>query len=162
MKKIISFTIAFIIIAALFNYESGAAKITKVNNSDENTVINLVKSFGSKLQNFSLLAPKDIVEKEMKKNYGNIVTPQLLAKWSANPLSAPGRLTSSPWPDRIEIKSTIKLSSNEYEVKGEIIEITSVEKVNGGYAAKRPITLKIEKIDNHWLISDVTLGAYER
>ena len=135
---------------------------TQVNNSDANVVTNLVKSFGSKLQNFSLLASKDIVEKEMKKNYEKIITPQLLSKWSTNPLSAPGRLTSSPWPDRIDIKSVTKLSSTEYEVKGEIIEITSVEKVNGGYAAKRPITLKIKKTDNHWLISEVSLGAYER
>jgi hypothetical protein len=162
MKKILLFTIVFIIITTLFSYEIDATKVTQINNSDAAVVTNLVKSFGSKLQNFSLLAPKDIVEKEMKKNYEKIITPQLLKKWSANPLSAPGRLTSSPWPDRIEIKSVTKLSSIEYEAKGEIIEITSVEAVNGGYAAKRPLTLKIKKIDNRWLINEVSLGAYER
>lgn len=162
MKKLLIFTVICIIITILFSYEIGAAKITQTNNSDVKVVTNLVKSFGSKLQNFSLLAPKDIIKKEMKKNYEKIITPQLLAKWSANPLSAPGRLTSSPWPDRIEIKSVIKLSSSEYEVRGEIIEITSVEKVNGGYAAKRPITLKVKRTDKHWLISYVSLGAYER
>jgi hypothetical protein len=162
MKKIILLTIAFIMITTVFSYEIGTAKITKVNDSETNIVTKLVKSFGGKLQNFSLLAPNDIVKKELQKNYEKLITPQLLSKWSANPLTAPGRLTSSPWPDRIEIKAVIKLSGNEYEVKGEIIEITSVEKVNGGYAEKRPITLRIKKIKNNWLISDVYLGAYER
>jgi len=162
MKKILILAIVFISITTLYGFNVGAAKATQVNNSDTNVVSNLVKSFGSKLQNFSLLAPKDIVEKEMQKNYGNMVTPQLLSKWLTYPLSAPGRMTSSPWPDRIEIKSVNKLSSSEYEVKGEVIEVTSVEKVNGGSAAKRPITLKIKKTEDRWLISAVSLGEYER
>ena len=162
MKKILVFIIAFIFTASFFSYKIGATKISQVNNADTKTVTNLVKSFGSKLQNFSLLASKDVIEKEMKKNYGVLVTPKLLSKWIVDPLSAPGRLTSSPWPDRIEVKTVNEISSNEYEVKGEIIEITSVEKVNGGYAAKRPVTLKVKKADNQWLINEVSLGAYER
>lgn len=98
MKKIILLTIAFIIITTVFSYEIGTAKITKGNDSETNMVTNLVKSFGSKLQNFSLLAPNDIVKKELQKNYEKLITPQLLSKWSANPLTAPGRLTSSPCP----------------------------------------------------------------
>ncbi|GEM_PF-5256855 len=50
-------------------------------------------------------------------------------------------MLSSPWPDRIEIQSIKKLPEQGYEVRGEIIEITSEEKVKGGFAAKQPITL---------------------
>ncbi|MHB8280613.1 MAG: hypothetical protein ACYDIA_23660 [Candidatus Humimicrobiaceae bacterium] len=97
----------------------------------------------------------------MQENYGNLVSQALIKEWINDPPNAPGRLTSSPWPDRIEILSTEKLSEDTYEVKGEIIEITSVEKMSGGVAAKRPITLALKKIENSWLIDDVTLGAYE-
>jgi len=67
---------------------------------------------------------------------------------------------SSPWPERIDILSIKPLSEDAYEVKGEIIEITSVEKVNGGIAAKRSITLVAKKIGNRWLIDAATLGPY--
>lgn len=79
----------------------------------------------------------------MQENYGDYVSPALLAKWLNDPLNAPGRLTSSPWPDRIEILSIEPLSEYAYEVEGEIIEITSVEKASGGVAAKRPITFVV-------------------
>ncbi|MHB1395014.1 MAG: hypothetical protein ACYCYE_18550 [Clostridia bacterium] len=128
---------------------------------DEKAAASLVEGFGSKLQAVSLLAPKDILEKSMRENYGEFVSQALLAEWISNPINAPGRLTSSPWPDRIEVLTIEKLSEYVYEVKGEIIEITSTEKENGGIAAKRPITLIVKKINNNWLIDDVTLGAYE-
>lgn len=133
----------------------------QTRKSDEDAVTELVKAFGSKLQEVSLLAPEDILKKSMKENYGDYVTETLLAQWISNPQKAPGRLTSSPWPDRIEILSANKLAEDEYEVKGEIIEITSVEKENGGIAAKRPVILKVIKSGDRWLIGEVTLGAYE-
>lgn len=128
--------------------------------SDKTAVMSLVEDFGKKLQKVSLQAPSEDVNKSMQENYGDIVAPELLTVWQKEPLKAPGRLTSSPWPDRIEILTAEKVA-NAYEVKGEIIEITSIEKVNGGVAAKRPITLLVKKIDNRWLIDAVTLGAYE-
>ena len=127
--------------------------------SDRAAVTALVEDFGGKLQTVSLQAPKDTVKKSMQENYGALVSPELIAKWVNDPQSAPGRMLSSPWPDRIEILGVGKLSEQVYEVKGEIIEITSVEKVNGGVAAKRPITIVVKKTGEHWLIDDVTLGA---
>ena len=129
---------------------------------NENEVVSsIAKDFGSKLQTVSLLAPKDIVAKSMQESYGNLVSQALIEKWISDPLKAPGRLTSSPWPDRINILDIAKSSKDMYEVKGEIIEITSVEKANGGVAAKRPITLVVKKNESHWLIDDVTLGTYK-
>ncbi|MTI84339.1 MAG: hypothetical protein FH756_10630 [Firmicutes bacterium] len=129
--------------------------------SDKAAVTSLVEDFGSKLKTVSLLAPKDIVNKSFQENYGDFVSPELLAEWQSDPRNAPGRLTSSPWPDHIKIETIKKLSKYEYEVKGHIIEITSTEKVNGGVAAQRPITLKIKKTGERWLIDAATLGAYE-
>ncbi|WP_082789099.1 S-layer homology domain-containing protein [Desulfolucanica intricata] len=128
---------------------------------DKVSVESLVEDFGRKLQAVSLQAPVDIVSKSMEENYGDFVSPELLAKWQNNPQNAPGRILSSPWPDRIEILSLDKLSGDAYEVKGEIIEITSTEKVRGGVAAKLPITLEVKNIDNRWIIDDVTLGVYQ-
>ncbi|HYF83618.1 MAG TPA: hypothetical protein VEB00_11400 [Clostridia bacterium] len=173
MKKILLIALVLLLSVSLFGCTSrvnGAqpkeegqnkAEPQQTDKSDEEAAASLVEGFGSKLQLVSLLAPKDIVEKSMKENYGNFVSEALIAKWISDPLNAPGRLTSSPWPDRIEVLSIVKLSEDTYEVKGKIIEVTSTEKESGGIAAKRPITLMIKKFNNNWLIDDVTLGAYE-
>jgi hypothetical protein len=52
------------------------------------------------------------------------------------------------------------VDKNQYTVYGEIIEITSVELVNGGAAAKRPATIDVQKVNDRWLISGVTIGEY--
>lgn len=171
LKKTVLFILIIIISVSLFGCtsqetgtqpdqrEQGQPQVT--DESDREAVKSLVESFGSRLQSVSLLAPKEILEKSMKENYVDFVSEELLAKWLNDPLNAPGRLTSSPWPDRIEIVSIDKISENVYEVKGKIIEITSEEKTKDGIAASRPITLLVRKIDNRWLIDEVTLGEYE-
>lgn len=127
---------------------------------DEKAVADLVEDFGRRLQNVSLQAPKDVVGKSMQESYGGLVSPSLLAEWMNDPADAPGRVTSSPWPERIEILSVKKQSEDAYEVQGEVIEMTSEEKVSGGVAAKRPVTLVVERSENRWLITAVTLGPY--
>jgi hypothetical protein len=163
MKKILLIGLILLVSVSLYGcvIEGNGAQAQKVNQSDEEAVLSLVKSFGSKLQLVSLQASEEIVKKTMEENYGEYVSQELLAKWSSDPLNAPGRLTSSPWPDRIEILSVEKIARNEYKVKGEVIEITSAEQVSGGVAAKRQITLTVKKTDKGWLIDEVVLGAYE-
>lgn len=132
-----------------------------VQENQEIMVENLVKEFGGKLKSVSLLAPAGVVKESMQENYSDIVSPSLLAQWQASPQEAPGRMLSSPWPDRIDIIAINKLpDDNGYEVTGEIIEITSSEEVNGGVAAKRPITLVVKEVNGRWLIDAVTLGEY--
>ncbi|OPY58355.1 MAG: hypothetical protein A4E55_00939 [Pelotomaculum sp. PtaU1.Bin035] len=172
MKKTFLFALAILLSVSLFgctslgnNTQSNKEgqpqdKQQQTDVSDEAAVTSLVENFGSKLQTVSLLAPKDIVNKSIQENYGGFVSPTLLAEWQSDPQNAPGRLTSSPWPDHIKIETIKKLSEYEYEVKGEIIEITSTEKVNGGVAAQRQITLKIKKTGERWLIDSATLGVY--
>ncbi len=128
---------------------------------DEKGIKEIVEAFGKKLQNVSLLAPKDVLEKSLKENYGEFVTQELIAKWISDPSNAPGRQTSSPWPDRIEIIDAKQLSETAYQVDGKIIEVANEKDGKTGIVAKRPITLIIKAIDTKWLISEVALGKYE-
>ncbi len=126
--------------------------------SDEEMITNLVKDFGSKLKLVSLLSPKDTLEKDMEENYSEFVSEKLIEKWLGDPENAPGRLTSSPWPDRIEVENIEKVSESEYKVEGKIIEVTSNEKDED---ISRAITLNVRQINKSWLIDDIVLGEYE-
>ncbi|MHB8125353.1 MAG: M56 family metallopeptidase [Desulfitobacteriaceae bacterium] len=141
--------------------ESAEAITETQDESAVAEVISLVENFGQKLQAVSLLAPRDYVNKSIQENYGEFVSPELLSAWQKDLQNLPGRMGSSPWPDRIEILSTKKSSESEYEVKGKILEITSEEMQNGGVAGKRPINLSVGRVENRWLITAVQLGAYE-
>ncbi|HLS88140.1 MAG TPA: hypothetical protein VK008_00730 [Sphingobacteriaceae bacterium] len=129
--------------------------------ADEAVVREVVESFGSRLQQVSLLAPEDDVAEAMEEHYGPYVTEELLAFWQADPSSAPGREVSSPWPDRIEIDSVQRLGEDSYRVEGRIIEVTSEEQGTDEAAAVRPISLLVGRYDGDWLIESVTLGEVE-
>jgi len=103
--------------------------------ADQRAVTRLVEEFGKRLQMVSLLAPADALARSMNEQYGSLVTPQLIEKWLAEPLLAPGRLTSSPWPERIEIACIAKTAPEAYAVEGTVVELTSVEKESGGAAS---------------------------
>jgi hypothetical protein len=114
----------------------------------------LVEAFGKRLQNVALLAPD--AAQELQAQYANYVSPALLTAWMADLPKAPGRVTSSPWPDRIEIATLIKDSADKYEVNGFVIEITSVEVTSGGAAARIPVRIVAERIQGSWLITEYT------
>src|SRR5690606_21003737 len=65
----------------------------------------VIRSFGEALAMVSVLAPADIVRRDVREHYAPHVTPELLASWLDAPAAAPGREVSSPWPERIEIRS---------------------------------------------------------
>ncbi|MGE5423359.1 MAG: hypothetical protein ACM3QW_08845 [Ignavibacteriales bacterium] len=133
----------------------------KDTTNDKQEVANVVLEFGQNLKSVSLLAPTEVVKKSLKDEYSSLVSPELLAQWQDDLKHAPGRTTSSPWPDRIKIIKNEKKSDDTYRVQGKIIEITSEEKTSSGVAAQRPITLQVKKIGNRWLINDVKIGPYE-
>ncbi|MEG6523304.1 hypothetical protein [Desulfotomaculum sp. 1211_IL3151] len=167
MKKIIPCILILLLSIALFGCTNGASK-TPVKDeprpteiSNEQAVVSLVKDFGQRLQLVSLQASEDILSESMQKNYVDLVSPGLLTEWQSDPQNAPGREVSSPWPDRIEILAMKKLSGEAYEIKGEIIEITSLEQTKGGFAGKQPINLVVKKIKDRWLIDDFTFGTSE-
>jgi type II secretory pathway pseudopilin PulG len=126
---------------------------------DKSAVRSVVENFGKTLQNVSLLSPT--LAQDMEENYKDFLDPTLLAQWKEDPSKALGRLTSSPWPDGIEISSIEQFGSDTYDVNGNIIEITSVEEAQKGIPAKRPIRLSVVKFEDRWLITSVSLGEYQ-
>jgi hypothetical protein len=110
----------------------------------------VVRQFGTRMKNVSLLAPREAVASAIRENYASLVTPDLLGQWLAAPESAPGRNVSSPWPDRIDVHSAQPAASGATVVFGEVVEVTST-----GEAARRPIRLTLKKSADHWLITRV-------
>ncbi len=143
---------------ATYAFKNGGFRVKTISFNkeedinDENEVTKLVADFGSRLKKVSLLAPEDIVKNSLQENYGDLVSPALMAEWKSNLHHVPGRLTSSPWPERIEIVGMDKLSNTRYQIKGDIIEVTSVEMLNNGVASRQSIILEAEKMENGWLI----------
>ncbi len=121
-----------------------------VLNKEEAAVRIIVEEFGKALHTVSLQSPN--AKEDMKEKYSPFVAPELLEKWTNNMSTAPGRIVSSPWPDRIEITSVTKQSTTEYSVAGDIIEVTSMEVVNGGAADKIPVRITVEEVQGNWMI----------
>ena len=169
MKKAITLVGALLLSLSLVGCSSSTNSVPSPSEKEQSKeatpsakeqVSRVVEQFGKRLQMVSLLAPKEELKKNMLEQYGGLVAKPLLEKWMNDPQNAPGRQTSSPWPDRIDILSVEKISDTSYGVKGEIIEITSEEVEHGGVAAKRPIDLIVEQVGADWLITGVTLGEY--
>jgi putative hemolysin len=129
--------------------------IFKEDIDDVSIVSNIVEQFGKKLKLVSLQSPKKILEKQIRENYEEFLSPELLAEWINDPSKALGRKSSSPWPERIDIKNIQRISQNKFLVEGEVIEITSVEAVEGGEANRFPIKLTLEKRDSKWVIVNI-------
>ena len=128
--------------------------ITTSKVDEEAEVRDLVENFGKKLQSVSLLAPD--AAQEMQNQYADFVSPTLLEMWVNDPLKAPGRMVSSPWPDRIEITTLERETSDRYVINGYIVEVTSKEIVSGGAASKIPVYIVVEKDQGGWLITEYT------
>ncbi len=143
------------------NFQWDLSGDIKPDEAERNEVTKFVQGFGGQLKMVSLLAPEDIMEDSMEEHYGDYVSDELIKKWVKDPENAPGRMLSSPWPERIDVLSVEKTDENQYVVKGTIIEVTSVELKERGSAARRPITLNVDKIVDKWVITGADIGAYE-
>lgn len=119
--------------------------------SEAAAVREVVETFGKRLQMVSLQSPQ--AAEGMQAQYADLVSPDLLAAWMSAPLEAPGRMVSSPWPERIEITSLARQGVDSYVVTGEVVEVTSAELVSGGAAARLPVRIVVQKIQGRWLIS---------
>jgi hypothetical protein len=137
--------------------------VTPFRADQEQVVRRVVDEFGLQLKDVSLMAPKEDVADAMNDNYGAFVVPELLAEWENDPLNAPGRLTSSPWPERIEIRAIQKESDTRYVVEGDIVEVTNEGGGTGEEpteAARRPIVLGVERRGGEWKIVMVKIEPY--
>ncbi|HEX2162385.1 MAG TPA: hypothetical protein VHM02_00400 [Thermoanaerobaculia bacterium] len=105
-------------------------------------VVALVTRLGERLDQVSLLAPPETLAQQIRAEYGPLVTPDLLARWLAAPTEAPGRQTSSPSPDRIEVLE-VTPEGDGYTVRGEVVSLTSVERAEGGAAQREPVEIAV-------------------
>lgn len=114
----------------------------------------VVERLGGSLKQVSLLAPDSVVVRTMREVYAPLVTPDLLAAWVSEPARAPGREVSSPWPERIEVRSVEPAEEGGCRVEGVVVYVTSME-VEGEEAVREPVSLRVRE-DGGWRIS-----AYE-
>jgi membrane-bound inhibitor of C-type lysozyme len=110
----------------------------------------VVAGFGARLQQVSLLAPG--AAKAMSRVYAPFVTPQLISQWKKDLQKAPGRRTSSPWPDHFVINS-IQPGGVVYSVDATLVLMTSNEVEYGGNAGTKRIEMTLAKRDGKWKIA---------
>jgi hypothetical protein len=141
--------------AHLFQKKSASLSAARTVNqsAEEQDVRTVVLAFGKKLQSVPLAGSKEIAAKAIQDTYAPFVSADLLADWEKDPPNAPGRLTASPWPDRIDIDSVAPDTDGSYTVQGKIIEITSAEIVNGGVADSYLVAMKLRKQNDKWVIT---------
>lgn len=142
----------------LINISSNTMSVSQIGVEEQKQEITaLIKNFGNVLKLVSLTAPDDVVAESIKEYYSDFITPELLAIWQSNPQNAPGRILSSPWPDRIDVINIETDGDDAFVVTGEIIEVTSTEQQSGDAAAKYPVEIRVIKQNNRWLISKVEI-----
>ena len=161
MKKVlISILLIFaILVGGVFIWYLGENKI--MSKSERAEVTALVENFGSKMKDVSLSSPKNIIISEMKSAYSPFISKSLMDSWEQDPSEIIGRLTSSPWPEKIEIDSIEKLDKYKIDVKGKIVYVASG---NGKLVetGKTPIELTIRKVPQtkEFQIDRIRYGEY--
>jgi hypothetical protein len=125
---------------------------------DTPRVLTAVARFGERIQSVSLLAPDSVLEAAVRSAYEPVVTRELLAGWTADPASAPGRDVSSPWPDRIDVTSVEAADGGVCRVEGDLVYVTSVEAAQGGAADRVPVVLELAD-EAGWRVSAYEAGA---
>lgn len=116
-------------------------------------VQSVVTEFGSKLKNVPLAAEPEIIRESIKREYAAYVSPLLLERWLNDPLHAPGRLTSSPWPEGIEIKEIRKVGEY-YEIVADVVLLTSVDVVQNTESSREPAYITVANIGGTWVIGE--------
>lgn len=111
-----------------------------------------IEKFGQALKNVSLLSPQSA--QEIEQNYGDLASPDLIKEWQTDPSSAPGRLTSSPSPDRIEVISIKKTEQEKYLADGEIVEIANGITPEEKFEKRTPVEIIVSRVGARWLITD--------
>jgi hypothetical protein len=117
-----------------------------IDGQHEGDVRATVLAFGNHLNDVSLLAPS--AAEDIRKAYAPYVSAELLAAWEADPASAPGRITSSPWPDHIEVDGVVQNEQGGYDVAGRVMLLSSA-----GDAGSIPVALTVENRTGGYVIT---------
>ncbi|MEK7187670.1 MAG: hypothetical protein AAB691_02380 [Patescibacteria group bacterium] len=144
-----------IVIAVLLILAVGVAvySLSAKPAGPETEIRSLVTEFGKKMQFVTLTAPKETVIQSIKENYGPYISEGLLEGFVMAPERAPGRLTASPWPDRIEIISIDPTDDGAYDVQGVVVEVTSTEVGTDKAASQYQVALKVRNQNGTWVIT---------
>ena len=123
-----------------------------IDGQPEGDVRSTVAAFGNQLNAVSLLSP-DAAD-QIRAAYGPYVSEELLASWIENPSTAPGRATSSPWPDHIEVERVTMNDTDAYDVSGRIILTAST-----GDAGSVPVFLTVANTEHGYRITAYAEGT---
>jgi hypothetical protein len=91
---------------------------------------------------------------QIQTQYAGVASAELIETWLEDVSRAPGRMVSSPWPDRIEIATLVRETADKYVIDSFVVEISSTEVGTGGAAARIPVHLVVEKEQGNWLITE--------
>ncbi len=151
MKKILIILclLAGVAVAGLIIFRNESQQSVPDSVQAENVIV----GFGARLKNVPLTAEPAVLSATLQKEYGPYVAPALLARWMDDPAHAPGRETSSPWPERIEV-TEIRTAGAYYEAVGNVVLMTSAELVSGGDAGRTPVYLTLAHLGGRWLIAE--------
>jgi hypothetical protein len=115
-----------------------------LDNEVINSITAFVQEFGLKLKSVRLTITDEreilTISDYMEHSY---ITPELMEKWTDDPLKAPIRIGSSPWPDRIEVDEVTKLTDQITIVRGTIIWVTNDEILYGGSFLTQPVKMHV-------------------
>ncbi|HVY72908.1 MAG TPA: hypothetical protein VG984_02580 [Candidatus Paceibacterota bacterium] len=155
--------IILLVALGVYGYSTYKPDTSSVSSDVNDSAIRAtVEQFGSVLKNVSLLAPD--ASAQIQTHYAPYVAPQLLAQWAADPQNAPGRSTSSPWPDHMNVVSvTPRASGNafeSYQVEGNVVEVVSASGGGTAPAAVYPVSMTVEKQNGIWMITALSKGSY--
>lgn len=129
----------------------------KISAETDAAIRDAVTGFGSHLKNVSLLATSTL-STQLQTEYGQYLSPDLLASWQQNPGLAWGREVSSPWPDRIEVATVTPNGDGTYAVSADIIEKTSTDTATSS-TDRVPVTLTVAQSGNAYVIVSAMKGA---
>jgi hypothetical protein len=144
--------LAVALLSACSGEPTAPAATSTPDPGEEAAIRGLVEQFGRSLVRVALLAPD--AAKQVAEQYEPYVSPALLEAWAGDVSTAPGRVVSSPWPDRIEIRTLTRERSDRYVVTGLLVEVTSAEVASLGAAAKIPVRAVVQFSEGRWIITE--------
>ncbi|HEY1041448.1 MAG TPA: hypothetical protein VGE63_01850 [Candidatus Paceibacterota bacterium] len=155
-KKLIYLVVAVVLLGLVTVLDRSLShKVAQTTEQADATmeITKLVAEFGNHLKNVPTTANPALIPPLVDQEYRPYITDALYDRWMNDPMSVPGRATSSPWPDRMEVKD-IKPAGDHYEVVADVVEVTSVEAANGGAAVRSTVYLTVVQVDGVWKIAE--------
>jgi hypothetical protein len=146
-------TVAAAVLVLAYNASHVSAQQADVGAPDRQAARAVVTTFGKRLRLVATLAPQAIAAEAMDKAYADLVSPELLTAWKAHPETAPGKHTSSPSPERIDISAVRARGWQTFVVTGKVILLTAQERRDGGVFQANPVTITVVRQHGKWLIA---------